>query len=157
MTEEVIQKIISREKKHKDIANALKSFSDIADKTDKDEHSHHAEKIVKTNNLGMSPRELVKLYHRIKNSKHYEKSYSAFDAWESFQIDKNDPKNREYGTDSLVRILKADTPGEATSKMKNTQVGVAFESVNERFESFLEDNMIDVPNVKVRTMDGIGE
>jgi hypothetical protein len=27
-------------------------------------------------------------------------------------IDKNDPSNREYGTDSLVKILKKDTPGQ---------------------------------------------
>jgi nicotinic acid mononucleotide adenylyltransferase len=27
-------------------------------------------------------------------------------------LDKNDPKNREWGTDSLVKILKSDTPGQ---------------------------------------------
>lgn len=261
---DIIKKIIEREKKHKAIAKALKSFSDVADTTDSKDHLHHADKIVKMHGAAVNSADLVKLYHRIKNSKNYEKSYSAFDAWESVQVDKADPKNREYGTDSLVRILKADTPGEeldeangrfippikhsksmvkdfvepltpdlsvvmskhnkhhlgigldlkqmvkhalvdkdvdndgdvdaadrkvvgdgelvadpsfdktktpgeATSKMKkkyekemkHTKPGVAFESVDEKFEMFMESkargfegDIVDVPNVEIRTIDG---
>jgi len=259
---EVISKIIAREKKHKEMAKALKDFSEIAKKVDSKDHMHHAEKVAKSHNMTIKPEDLVKLYNRIKNAKHYEKAYSNFDAWES--VDKNDPRNREYGTDSLVKILKGDTPGEkerleetkyvpplkhakttvpdfvepatpdiavnvskhnkhhlgvglnlkqmiqhalksrdtdadgdvdaldaksvgdgelvadpsfdktktpgeATSKMKkkyekeakHTKVGLAFESVDEKFETFLEGKargfegkMIDVPNTKIRTMDG---
>jgi hypothetical protein len=32
------------------------------------------------------------------------------------EVDKTDPKNREYGTDSLVKILKKDTPGEEVNE-----------------------------------------
>lgn len=111
---DVIKKIIEREKKHREIAKALKDFSDVAPKVDSDDHLYHAAKIVKSHDMAMNPEDLVKLYHRIKNSKDYEKSYSMFDAWESFKIDidKSKPSNREYGTDSLVKILKSDTPGE---------------------------------------------
>ena len=260
---DVIKKVLERENKHREIAKALKDFSDIAPKIDSGDHLYHAAKIVKSHDMAMSADDLVKLYHRIKNSKHYEKSYSVFDAWESFKIniDKTKPSNREYGTDSLVKILKSDTPGEldeikmvpplkhskttvpdfvepatpdiavnvskhnkhhlgvglnlkqmiqhalrskdvdadgdvdaedrkvvgggelvadpsfdktktpgeATSKMKkkyekeakHTKPGVAFESVDEKFETFLEDKargfegkMVDVPNVSVRMANG---
>jgi hypothetical protein len=60
----------------------------------------------------------VRLYHRIQNAKEYEKSFSAFDAWESFSIDKSDPRNREEGSDTLVKILKNDTPGEQVNEAK---------------------------------------
>ena len=107
---DIIKKIIEREKKHKSIAKALKSFSDVARDADIKDHSYHAAKIVKSHDVAMSADDLVKLYHRVKNSKDYERSYNVFDAWES--VNKNDPRNREYGTDSLVKILKSDTPGE---------------------------------------------
>jgi hypothetical protein len=260
---EIINKIIAREKKHREMAKALKDFSELVKNAGPGDHMHHAEKVVKSHNMAMTSADLVKLYHRIKNAKHYEKAYSNVDAWESFKIniDKSKATNREDGTDSLVRILKSDTPGEldeikyvpplkhskttvpdfvepatpdisalvskhnqhhlgvglnlkqmiqhalkskdtdsdgdvdaqdtksvgggelvadpsfdktktpgeATSKMrkkyekeaKHTKVGVAFESVDEKFETFLEGKargfegkMIDVPNTKIRTMDG---
>lgn len=113
---EVIQKILAREKKHKEIAKALKDFSAIAKNVDADDHLYHAAKIVKSHDMAMSASDLVKLYNRIRNSKNYEKSYSVFDAWES--VDKSDPRNREYGTDSLVKILKKDTPGERLDEIK---------------------------------------
>ena len=115
---DVIKKIIAREMKHKAIAKALKSFSDVADKADSKDHLHHADNIVKMHDAAVSSADLVKLYHRIKNSKHYEKAYDAVDAWESVQADKANPNNREYGTDSLVRILKSDTPGEELDEAK---------------------------------------
>ena len=64
---------------------------------------------------------------------------------------------------------KTKTPGEATSKMKkkyekemkHTKPGVAFESVDEKFEMFMESkargfegDIVDVPNVEIRTIDG---
>lgn len=64
---------------------------------------------------------------------------------------------------------KTKTPGEATYKMKkkyekeakHTKPGVAFESVDEKFETFLEGKargfegkMVDVPNVPVRMANG---
>lgn len=257
---DIINKIIEREKKHKEISKALKHFSEIVKNSDKEDHLLHADKIIKDHDISIKPSELVKLYNRIKNAKDYEKSYSAVDAWES--VDKNDPRNREYGTDSLVKILKGDTPGEdlketryvpplkhakttvpdfvepatpdiaaivskhnkhhlgvglslkqmvqhaiksrdtdddgdvdaqdmkpvgdgelvadpsfdqtktpgeATSKMKkkyeketkHTKVGVAFESADDAFETFLEakargfeGKLINVPNTKIRTIDG---
>jgi len=115
---EVIKKIIEREKKHKSIAKALKSFSAIAKDIDSKDHAYHAAKIVKSHDVSMTADDLVKLYHRVKNAKDYERSYNVFDAWESVQLDKNDPKNREYGTDSLVKILKSDTPGESVDESK---------------------------------------
>jgi hypothetical protein len=260
---EVINKIIAREKKHKEMAKALKDFSEVVKNVSSDDHMHHAEKVVKSHNMAMTAKDLVNLYHRIKNAKHYEKAYSNVDAWESFKvnIDKSKPSNREYGTDSLVKILKSDTPGElgeqkyvpplkhakttvpdfvepatpdiaalvskhnqhhlgvglnlkqmiqhalkskdtdddgdvdaedmksvgdgelvadpsfdktktpgeATSKMKkkyeketkHTKVGVAFESVDEKFKTFLEGKargfegkMVDVPNVPIRMANG---
>lgn len=261
---DIIKKIIDREKKHKSVANALKDFSADADKVSKEDHLSHADKILKKYDVSINSKELVRLYNRIKNAEHYEKAYDAVDAWESVNVDKNDPKNREYGTDSLVKILKSDTPGEdldeakgrfippikhspstvpdfvepltpdisvlvskhnkhhlgvglnlkqmiqhamkskdtdddgdvdaedskpvgdgelvadpsfdktktpgeATSKMKkkyekemqHSKVGVAFESADQKFEAFMEakargfeGKLIDVPNVKVRMMDG---
>lgn len=117
---DVIKKIIEREKKHKEIAKALKDFSAVAKTVDSDDHMYHAAKIVKSHDMAMSASDLVKLYNRIKNSKDYEKSYAVFDAWESFKIDidKSKPSNREYGTDSLVKILKSDTPGEKLDEIK---------------------------------------
>lgn len=255
-----INKIIEREKKHKEISKALKHFSEIVKNADKEDHLLHADNIIKAHDISLKPSELVKLYNRINNAKDYEKSYNAVDAWES--VDKNDPRNREYGTDSLVKILKGDTPGEnlketryvpplkhakttvpdfvepstpdiaalvskhnkhhlgiglslkqmvqhaiksrdtdddgdidaqdmkavgdgelvadpsfdqtktpgeATSKMKkkyekelkHTKVGVAFESADDAFETFLEakargfeGKLIDIPNTKIRTIDG---
>lgn len=258
---DIIKKIIDREKKHKSIAKALKDFSEIAKKTDSEDHINHATNIITHHDAAISAKDLVKLYHRIHNAKDYEKSYSAFDAWES--VDKSDPHNREEGTDSLVKILKSETPGEdldeasrvipplkhskttvpdyvepstpdfsvvmskhnkhhlgvgldlrhmvkhalkdkdvdddgdvdaqdrkavgggelvadpsfdktktpgeATAKMQkkyekekgHTKVGVAFESLDNKFETFLEakargfeGKLIDVPNVKIRTVDG---
>ena len=113
---DIIKKIIAREKKHKAVGHALKAFSEIADKSDSKDHLSHAEKILTTRDVSITPKELVDLYHRIKNAEHYEKAYDAVDAWES--VNKNDPKNREYGTDSLVKILKSDTPGEDLDEAK---------------------------------------
>lgn len=115
---DAIKKIIEREKEHRAVAKALKSFSDIADKTDSKDHLQHAAKIVKTHNVSATPADLVKLYHTIDDADDYEKSYNAVDAWESVQVDKTSSKNREYGTDSLVRILKADTPGQDLDEAK---------------------------------------
>jgi nicotinic acid mononucleotide adenylyltransferase len=143
---EVIKKIIEREKKHREIGKALKDFSDIAQKIDNYDHIYHAAKIVKSHNIAMNAEDLVKLYNRIKTAKDYEKSYSVFDAWESFNIDKSKPSNREYGTDSLVKILKSDTPGEKLDKK--------FENFLEAKSRGFEGKMVDVPNVPVRMADG---
>jgi hypothetical protein len=143
---DVISKIMTREQKHKEMAKALKDFSEIAKKVDSKDHMHHAEKIAMSHSMSIKPADLVKLYNRIKNAKHYEKAYSNFDAWES--VDKANSHNREEGTDSLLKILKSDTPGEK-------------EKLNKKFESFMEGKargfegkLIDVPNTKIRTMDG---
>jgi hypothetical protein len=143
---DVISKIMAREQKHKEMAKALKDFSEIAKKVDSKDHMHHAEKIAMSHSMSIKPADLVKLYNRIKNAKHYEKAYSNFDAWES--VDKANSHNREEGTDSLLKILKSDTPGEK-------------EKLNKKFESFMEGKargfegkLIDVPNTKIRTMDG---
>ncbi len=207
---EVISKIISREQQHKKIASALKSFAELAKNADSSKHLEHASNVVKSHSISMKPEDLVRLYHRIQNAKEYEKSFSAFDAWESVQLDKNDPKNREYGTNSLVKILKSDTPGEdldeafgrsfgswsdemnkASKKVKadaeekskkkgpvtsdtlkdindklgnnkkNSSITKEEANINERFESFMEgtargfeNKLTDVPNVKVRMIDG---
>lgn len=117
---DIINRIIAREHTHRKIAKALKSFSEIAKKLDVEDHVKAADKLVKTHELSMSPKDLVKLYHRIENSKSFEKAYNNVDAWESFEvnIDKTKPSNREYGTDSLVKILKSDTPGEKLDEQK---------------------------------------
>jgi phosphopantetheine adenylyltransferase len=46
--------------------------------------------------------------------------FDLIESTESFieSLDKTDPKNREYGTDSLVKILKKDTPGEKLDEVK---------------------------------------
>jgi beta-glucosidase-like glycosyl hydrolase len=142
---EFIKKIMEREKKHKKIASALKDFSEVANKTkNRIDHMTQAVKIVKSKDLAMKPEDLVKLYHTIHNSKQYEKTYNVFDAWES--VDKTNPSNREQGTDSLVQILKNDTPGES----KNKKVEEFLEAKARGFEG----DMINVPNVKIRTIDG---
>jgi hypothetical protein len=96
--------------------------------------------------MAMTASDLVKLYHRIRNSKNYEKSYAVFDAWES--VDKTNPHNREEGTDSLVKILKSDTPGE------NGKLNKKFENFIEGKARGFEGQVVDVPNTKIRTMDG---
>lgn len=144
---EIINRIIAREKTHRNIAKALKSFSEIAKKIDAKDHTNHAEKIIAQHELTMSPAELVKLYHRIENSKSFEKAYNNVDAWESFDIniDKSKPINREYGTDSLVKILRSDTPGELDEK---------FETFIEGSARGFEGKMVDVPNVTIRMANG---
>jgi hypothetical protein len=143
---EVIQKIMAREKKHKEIGKALKDFSAVVKDADVNDHMYHAAKIVKSHDMAMTASDLVKLYHRIRNSKNYEKSYAVFDAWES--VDKTNPHNREEGTDSLVKILKSDTPGE------NGKLNKKFENFIEGKARGFEGQMVDVPNTKIRTMDG---
>jgi hypothetical protein len=117
---DIINKIIERERRHKEIAKALKDFSAVAKTVDSDDHMYHAAKIVKSHDMALTASDLVKLYNRIKNSKSFEKAYNNVDAWESFKIniDKSKPSNREYGTDSLVKILKSDTPGEKLDEIK---------------------------------------
>lgn len=83
---DVINKIIKRERTHRNIAKALKSFSDVAKKIDKKDHGDAAEKIAKNYELSMKPKDLIKLYHRIENAKSYEKAYNNVDAWESFDV-----------------------------------------------------------------------
>lgn len=41
-------------------------------------------------------------------------------------VDKTDPKNREHGTDSLVRILKKDTPGQQLEAYFDRKLGNDF-------------------------------
>lgn len=136
---DVIKKIIAREKKHKEIAKALKDFTAVAKNTDSKDHIYHAAKIVKSHDVAMKPEDLVKLYHRIHNAKDYEKSYSAFDAWES--VDKSDPRNREYGTDSLVKILKGDTPGES---LKEARVVPPLKHAKTTVPDFVEPETPDI-------------
>jgi nicotinic acid mononucleotide adenylyltransferase len=52
--------------------------------------------------------------HKGVNESFIEDALTLMEEVESFVegIDKKDPKNREYGTDSLVKILKDDTPGQ---------------------------------------------
>jgi hypothetical protein len=53
------------------------------------------------------------------------------------KLNKNDPKNREYGTDSLVRILKSDTPGEnVVSENNEYHAGLAKSTAEKRKAHF---------------------
>ena len=171
---EIIKKIIEREKHHKKIANALKEFSKVAKHFDDDEKLDHAERIVKSHGVSIEPKDLIHLYNRIHNSKNFKKSYSAFDAWESVSYDeyKSKPSNREYGTDSLVKILKKDTPGESINEKLEkdkddpcwkgyAQLGTKKKGKNivpncvpmEGAARGFEGEMVHVPNVPVRMID----
>ena len=141
---EVIQKIIAREKKHKEIAKAIKDFSEKAKDLNPSDHLYHAAKIVKSHDISMSASDLVKLYNRIRNSKNYEKSYTVFDAWES--VDKANPANREYGTDSLVKILKGDTPGEKEN-LKETKFIPPIKHAKTTVPDFVEPKTPDIAAV----------
>jgi len=45
-------------------------------------------------------------------------------------VDKRDPNNREYGTDSLVKILKDDTPGQKNEAYFDGDMGASFGNFN---------------------------
>ena len=45
-------------------------------------------------------------------------------------VDKSAPKNREYGTDSLTKILKDDTPGEKNESYFSADIPNSFGSFN---------------------------
>jgi hypothetical protein len=51
-------------------------------------------------------------------------------------LDKSDPRNREYGTDSLVKILKKDTPGEEVKEGANYYRGLAKSTSDKRKSHF---------------------
>jgi nicotinamide mononucleotide adenylyltransferase len=73
------------------------------------------------------------------------------------EVDKKDPKNREYGTDSLVRILKGDTPGQKTEAYFDGDMGSSFGNFNRgskvRFTSHSLD-MADGDEAKEGTVVG---
>jgi hypothetical protein len=73
------------------------------------------------------------------------------------EADKKDPENREYGTDSLVKILKDDTPGQKNEAYFDGDVGSSFGNVNRgakvRFTAHSLD-MIDGDGVKEGTVVG---
>ena len=72
-------------------------------------------------------------------------------------VDKNDPKNREYGTDSLIKILKDDTPGEKNESYFSADIPNSFGNFNRgarvRFSAHSLD-MADGDGVKEGTVVG---
>jgi nicotinamide mononucleotide adenylyltransferase len=72
-------------------------------------------------------------------------------------VDKKDPKNREYGTDSLVKILKDDTPGQKNEAYFDNDLGSEFGNFNRgskvRFAAHSLD-MADGDGVKEGTVVG---
>ena len=114
---EYIKKIIDREQKHKKIAHALKKFSDKISDIPPEEHLDHAAGIISSLKLNFAPKELVDLHRRIKNAKSFEKAYANVDAWESvnpanISEAEVDPAKREWGTSSLTKTYRDDTPGQ---------------------------------------------
>jgi hypothetical protein len=72
-------------------------------------------------------------------------------------VDKKDPKNREYGTDSLVKILKDDTPGQKNEAYFDGDMSASFGNFNRgakvRFTAHSLD-MADGDGVKEGTVVG---
>lgn len=72
-------------------------------------------------------------------------------------VDKKDPNNREYGTDSLVKILKDDTPGQKNEAYFDGDIGASFGNFNRgakvRFTAHSLD-MADGDGVKEGTVVG---
>lgn len=72
-------------------------------------------------------------------------------------VDKNDPKNREYGTDSLVKIVKNDTPGQKNEAYFDSEMSNSFGDFNRgskvRFNAHSLD-MADGDGVKEGTVVG---
>lgn len=72
-------------------------------------------------------------------------------------VDKKDPKNREYGTDSLVKILKDDTPGQKNEAYFDGDMSASFGNFNRgarvRFTAHSLD-MADGDGVKEGTIVG---
>jgi nicotinic acid mononucleotide adenylyltransferase len=129
---EYIKKILEREKNHKKIATALKKFNERVTDIPPVEHLDHAADILDSLKLNFSPKELVDLHNRVKNSKSLKASYANVDAWES--VDPSniteaevDPSKREWGTSSLTKTYRDDTPGQEDM------------DINEKFKSFLEE------------------
>lgn len=59
------------------------------------------------------------------------------------ELDKADPLNREYGTDSLVKILKKDTPGEDLDEGANYYRGLAKSTSAKRAAHFKKGAAMD--------------
>ena len=108
--------IADRELKHKALANALKDYaSKVKDMKyePREKKEAIAKKIIdKYAVKGFSHRDLMNLNRRVKTAKHYEKAWSNFDAWESYDPATNKPSDREWGTDSLTKTYKKATPGQ---------------------------------------------
>jgi hypothetical protein len=62
------------------------------------------------------------------------------------ELDKTDPLNREYGTDSLVKILKKDTPGEDLDEGANYYRGLAKSTSSKRKAHFKRGAAMDDDN-----------
>jgi hypothetical protein len=62
------------------------------------------------------------------------------------ELDKADPLNREYGTDSLVKILKKDTPGEDLDEGANYYRGLAKSTSSKRKAHFKKGAAMDDDN-----------
>ncbi len=77
-------------------------------------------------------------------------------------VDKTKPSNREHGTDSLVRILKKDTPGENLKETEKEVQNDSLQELDHMFDQFLEatksrgfeGKTISVKNKPVRMIDG---
>jgi hypothetical protein len=97
--------------------------------------------------------------HKGKSESFLDDAMSLMEAVEAFveTIDKKDPKNREYGTDSLVKILKDDTPGQKNEAYFDGDVGASFGNFNRgakvRFTAHSLD-MADGDGVKEGTVVG---
>lgn len=106
---EFTKKIADMEARHQEIRDALKDFNKKLDgaKT-KGNKVDLAKEIIDKHNLSFTPKQLVNLHGRIKNAEGYKKAFNNIDAFESVE----DPSKREWGTPSLTKTYRDDTPGQ---------------------------------------------
>lgn len=123
---EYIDKIAKREASHKEISAALKDFTSKMGKKADSSHVDLAKEVLAKHKIDFTPRQLVALHYRIKNAKSYEKAYNNVDAWESVQYEQTEkPSDREWGTASLTKTYRDDTPGQEDM------------DINEKFKNFV--------------------
>lgn len=112
---EVIQTIIQREIERKKMLDAVKDYehtSGTAALPD-DEKKATAEKIAFKHGLDTSKADqLQQMYDKYAVSKGHGAYYNIFDVTESEDPEESTPDQREWGTDSLTRIYKQETPGQ---------------------------------------------
>lgn len=113
---DIVKAIADREAKHKMLANALKDYADKVKNMKyepREKKEAIAKKIIDKYAIkGFSHSDLMNLGRRVKTARHYEKAYANFDAWESYDPAKNNPSDREWGSDSLTKTYKKATPGQ---------------------------------------------